>query len=569
MLFEAKKTPTIERRTAPARKPVQIIKLRPYQDAAVQSLRDFFLSGNTGNPLVVMPTGTGKSIVIAEFVRWAVRSYPKTRVVMVTHVKELVAQNAEKLRAIWPSAPLGIYSAGLRSRDVAPITYGSIQTLYNKAHELGHVHLVVVDEAHMIPAKKEAMYQRFFNDLRAINPKLRVVGLTATPFRMDVGSLLDGELFDEIVYDCASREAFVEFVEEGYLCPLFPIRTDQAYDVSSVRITGGEFNARDLQAAVDKESLTEQVLDETMRHASDRRAWLVFCSGIDHAIHVAESLQKRGVSTKAVHSRMKREERDQVLADFKAGRLQAVTNNGILTTGFDYPAIDLILMLRPTRSPGLWVQMLGRGTRSLYAEGFDLSTREGRLAAIEASQKQDCLVLDFAGNTERLGPINDPMLPRGRRKGDKDAKAPVKVCEECRCIVPAATRKCPKCGHEFPQRSRLSIQASRGELIAVDDGQEIPVIDIRAQIHHKTGRPPSLRVIYSTGILEYSEWVCFEHQGYARKQAERWWLEGGGDMPIPSTVEEALARFGEISRPVSIFVRPKGRYFNITRRRFK
>lgn len=121
-----------------------------------------------------------------------------------------------------------------------------------------------------------------------------------------------------------------------------------------------------------------------------------------------------GIPTTCIHSKLTKDERTERLAGLKSGKYRAAVNNNILTTGFDLPSIDLIAVIRPTNSPGLWVQMLGRGTRPVYAPGFDLWSTAGRLAAIEAGSKQDCLVLDFAGNTRRLGPINDPVLPRKR-----------------------------------------------------------------------------------------------------------------------------------------------------------
>jgi DNA repair protein RadD len=224
-------------------------------------------------------------------------------------------------------------------------------------------------------------------------------------------------MFDHIVFDGSSVEYFNWFISEGYLMPLIPKRTKMQLDVSGVGKRGGEYISSELQAAVNKAEANQLALNEALAVAGDRKKWLVFCAGVEHAEDFAELLNQNGVKACAVHSKMGGKERDQAIADFKSGKIMALTNNNVLTTGFDCPDIDLIIMLRPTGSPVLWVQMLGRGTRPVYAPGFDLSDREQRLAAIAASDKQNCLVLDFSGNSRRLGPINDPAVPR--RPGQK------------------------------------------------------------------------------------------------------------------------------------------------------
>jgi DNA repair protein RadD len=173
-----------------------------------------------------------------------------------------------------------------------------------------------------------------------------------------------------------------------------------------------------LQAAVDDADITYRALTEAVQIGQSRRSWTAFASGIDHAIHIAEMLRGTfGIDAAEVHSKMPEKERDRRIEAYKRGELRCIVNKDILTTGFDHPPIDLILMLRPTMSTGLWVQMLGRGTRPYdpavhgYLPGFP-------------TKKYDCCVLDYAGNTRRLGPINDPVIPkpkgqrtRGRRAG--------------------------------------------------------------------------------------------------------------------------------------------------------
>lgn len=559
------------------------MQFRDYQDYAIESIFRYFEEGGEGNPVVAMPTGTGKSVVIGGFIQRAFQRYPGQRVMKLTHVKELIEQNFEKLLAIWPTAPAGIFSAGLGRRDAyCPITYAGIATAIKAVETFGHVDLLLIDECHLVSPKADTMYQAFINGLKKVNPYLKVIGFTATHYRMGQGLLIEeGGLFTDVCVDMTTLEAFNWFLAEGYLCPLVPRPTRTELDVDGVKIQQGEYNLKQLQEAVDRDEVTHAALLEALEMGHDRQHWLVFASGVEHAIHVAAMLESLGVSATCVHSKMSDGERDQRLADYKAGKYRAMVNNGILTTGFDFPAIDLIVMLRPTQSPGLWVQMLGRGTRPLYAPGFDLETTEGRLAAIINSPKRNCLVLDFAGNTRRLGPINDPVIPK--RKGKGGGQAPVRICENCGIYCHASLTHCPECGFEFPRSIKFGFHAGTEALIrsAEEEAPQVELFKVDRvvyNIHRKEGRPPSLKASYYCGLRMFNEWVCFEHEGFARKKARDWWrgrawgpesysadLKLDGEVvhllhseapaaTVPETTSEAFNRISELKTPVAIRV---------------
>lgn len=513
------------------------MKLRPYQEDAIAALYSYF-EENAGNPIVAMPTGTGKSLVIGEFLRSVYTRYPNQRIMMLTHVKELIEQNMKKLLTLWPSAPAGIYSAGLDRRDTgAKITFAGIASVAKRPEEFGHQDLILIDECHLVSQKNNTRYRQFVDALLKVNPHLKVIGFTATPYRLGAGHLTEGGLFTDVCFDLTGREAFNKLIADGYLARLVPKRTATELDVDTVRQQGGEYVLKDLQVAVDQEAVTRAALLEARELAAERKHWLVFATGVEHAEHIAGMLVDMGIAATTVHSKIPGKERDRRIADFKAGRYQAMVNNNVLTTGFDFPSIDCIVMLRPTQSPGLWVQMLGRGTRP--AEG-----------------KENCLVLDFAGNTRRLGPINDPVLPRKRGEGPK-GQAPVRICEECGTYNHASARECEECGAVFPRQVKIKTSASTDELIAGDTPvvESLAVQRVVYRRHEKLGRPPTLRVDYYCGLRRFSEWVCFEHPGFPGKKARDWWRAHTTETsPPPATVEEALSRLKEIETPSHIRV---------------
>lgn len=511
------------------------MKLRPYQEEAVASIYHYF-STESGNPLIALPTGTGKSFVIAEFLRRTFATWPSQRILILTHVKELLQQNLEELLGIWPTAPAGIYSAGLKRRDLAQaIIFCGIASVASKADLFGHVDLVIVDECHLISHKADTMYQRFLMDLQGINSHLKVIGLSATPYRLGLGHLMEGGLFSDVCYDLTGMEDFNKLVRDGWLAPLVTKRTYQGLDITGVHVRGGEFVANELQAAVDIAGVTDAACHEMIHYGKERKHWLVFATGIEHAQHVADCLDYYGIPAKAVHSECRNDERDTMISDFKSGKLRCLVNNNILTTGFNFPGIDLIGFLRPTNSAVLWIQALGRGTRP-------------------CAGKENCLVLDFAGNTRRLGPINDPVLPRRKGEGG-GGQAPVRVCEVCNSYNHAAARVCVECGAEFPREHRLATTAYTEEVMASSEPQiePFPVDKVSYSVHEKPGRPPSLQVSYYCGLRLFREWVCFEHLGYPKKKAHDWWQQRSAEVP-PETVKEAAELADSLPVPKEIKV---------------
>ncbi len=524
---------------------------RDYQVEGNRRLFEYFKTNKTGNPVLALPTGTGKSVNIAMFLEQAFRMYARQKILVVTHVKELIAQNYEEFLGIWPTAPVGIYSAGLGKKNSSQaITFCGIGSIVNNIEEFGKIDLMIIDECHLLSQDDESMYGQVIAKLKALNPLFRVIGLTATPWREGQGMITEDGIFTDICFDMTTMQAFNWFFKKGHLSPLIPKRTKMIMDVSGVHLRGGEFVEKELQLAVDKDEITWAAIQETLQEGHDRNCWLVFATGVKHANKIADMLNYAGISARCVHSntkefKMTSAQRDLNIKDWKEGKYKAIVNNGILTTGVNHKPIDLIVMLRPTGSSKLWVQMLGRGTRP-----YDYLTETKKwLAEAFPYTKINCLVLDFAGNTKRLGPINDPVIPK--KRGAPTGEVPIKECDSCGMYNHISARYCggspfktnEGCGSEFLFKTLIKMNASE-EVLIKDEEIIIKVfaVDyITIARHKKLGKPDSVKISYLCGMKRFDEFVLFEHPGWGQRKAEDWWKKRS-TTPMPTTTDDALDR---------------------------
>jgi DNA repair protein RadD len=529
------------------------LQLRPYQEEAVQGIYDWF-DRERGNPLVVVPTGGGKSLIIAAFVHRVLSSFPDERILVLTHVRELIEQNHKQLLRCWPGAPAGIYSAGLKRREHdARVLFAGIQSVYDKAEKIGWADLVLIDEAHLIGRDSMGRYRQFLDAMQSMNPSLKVIGLTATPFRTGEGSLDKGDdrLFHGIAYTCD----LAKLILDGYLSPVTAKSTATTIDTSGVHIRAGDYVESELAAAAMAGDNVPKACREIVARGADRKAWLVFCCSIEHAVMVAEELRGLGIGCATVFGETPKEERDRTVADFRAGRVRCVVNVNVLTTGFDAPQTDLIALLRPTCSPVLHVQMIGRGLRT--AEG-----------------KANCLVLDFGGNCKRHGPI-DAVKLREPSQSKATGEVLARECPQCESLVAIASRICPDCGYEFPPSEEVGEKhADRPEedveLVAGLFPPRNPIERWRVQLvrfseSNKPGKPATLAVEYLGGVGErVREWVCFEHPAgsFPLRKAHSWWRDRGGRMPPPATIDEARVRIecGELWKVLEVVVDTRGEW---------
>jgi len=509
-----------------------VVTLRPYQERALSALWDYWERGEGLHPLLVLPTGAGKSLVMAEICRRALE-WPGTRICVLAHRAELIAQNAAAIERQTGTAP-GVYSAGLGRREVGhPVTVASIQSIYARAPSLDPFDLVLIDEAHRIPPESTTRYRRFLDETRLQNPDIRYVGLTATPYRMGTGRLDEGAgaLFDATAYEIS----VLELIRAGYLSEVISRGGVATIDTTGVAIRGGEYVAGALERAADIPEVNRAAIAEVVELGQDRRAWLIFATGVGHAYHLALEVKRHGVSCAVVTGETPPKERADIIARFRAGEIRALVSVEVFLEGFDVPGVDLIAMMRPTQSPVLYVQAIGRGLRI-------------------APGKDNCLLLDYAGVVLAHGPI-DQVVIREKGPADPDWVPPARECPDCKRIWAATVKQC-ECGYVWPvaePESKIEAEAYKGAVLSHQQ-ELVPVHGVRlSRWEPKDGRTPTLLVTYRSGLRELREWLCPEHSGFARRRFEErcreWRVEA------PPTIAGALALADRIPVPEAVYVR--------------
>jgi DNA repair protein RadD len=391
------------------------IQLRPHQVAAADAVEAAWRRG-IKRPLIDACVAAGKSLIFAELARREVAR--GGRALIAAHTRELVKQNAGACTAL--GLQTGINAAALNQRTWrAPVISCAIQSVHRYAPQFGPITLLLGDEAHLWPHSEAGMYHQLERGLGDV----RVVGASGTVFRLQGGSLVEGEgaPFDEVVF----RYSILDGIRDGYLCPAFSIGADDKIDTSKLRTRSGEFTAESSDAQMI--AAMDNHIAQIVHHGADRRSWLIFEAGTNSALAMTRRMNEWGIATGVVLGDTGAVEREQTVDAFRAGRLRALVNVNALTTGFDVPGVDLLVMRRPTKSLGLYIQQVGRGLRTIG----------GNIEASIAAGKADCAVLDFAGNIDRHGPL-DFIRP-------KEAKARLVSCEACGTRNSAAAMRCWSC----------------------------------------------------------------------------------------------------------------------------
>lgn len=552
------------------------LRLRDYQQECVDAVLHYFMAGGKGNPLVATPCATGKSLILAGGITQFMRMFPGQRFIVGTHIKELILQDYNKLVQYWPNAPVGIYSAGLKQKDVAhDIIIGGIQSMVKVAHAFGWRDIFWIDEAHLLSPNDASMYQIFIAILKEINPNLKVVGLTASPYRMGQGMLTDSGLFTDICIDLTGLDAFNRFLEEGFLSPIIARPTNIKLDTTGIHINNGDYVQGELERAMDDQHVLEPALKEDVAlflHEK-RRCGLVFLNSNKHVNEAAEILNGFGLPTVPVHNGLKPKERDANIRAWINNEVAFATSQNMLTTGVDCPQLDFISDLAATVSTGRHVQKYGRGTRLF--DWFKLSPEEqAEKPNLYGHTKKNCRGMDHVGNVPRLGPINDPVIPR--RKGDKGGVAPIKICETLKLVAGegcggynhASARYCDECGAEFKIQPKVYGSAGTDEIIRSassvpeSDALQIETFDVINVFYTRQevkGGKAMLKATYQTGLRSFSELLGFEHGSYPGKLARDWWRKRSTLEP-PTTIDEALLLNAALAKPKTIDVHVNLKY---------
>ena len=532
-----------------------MLELRYYQRQAFENFFSYTAENWGKNPIIVLPTAAGKSLLQAHIVR-EILKHDSTRVLNLTHQKELIKQNYIELIDNFNNElflDVGIYSAGLKCRDTQNrVIFGGIQSVYKKAWELGWFDVILIDECHLVSYKSEGMYRSFLAEMKKINKNIVICGLSATEYRMKEGFLTEGEgaLFHDVCHETTIKELMdssdpYNLDNTQYLCKLISKGAANKADLSRVGIRGGEFIAGQMQEAFLFEDLVGKAVTETIEYTHDRKKVLIFTAGIKHCEEVVQRFLEHGLSARSVHSKQSSSINEKNIKEFKEGKFKYLVNVSVLSTGFNEKAIDGIVLLRSTLSPGLYYQLVGRGLR-LHPD------------------KKDCLVLDFGRNIERHGPI-DQISIRTKKGVKRVGGVPQKECPNCRSLMHLSIMQCPDCGYEFPEKDKHDETASEKDIISQrQEPREVEVTDVRYFRHKKAGKADSMKVEYSSGLLEvYSTWVCIEHWpgGRAQREAVKW-LSYVTDLGI-KTVDDALKHCKKFKVPSKIIIDSNGTFDQI------
>lgn len=406
-----------------------MIELREYQKKLIDKTREAFKKG-TKSTLLVSPVGSGKTVMFSYFCQ-QIASKGKN-VLILCHRKELVDQISETLG--WFKVPHGFITADSPYDPMIPVQIASVMTAANRLHLMTAPDVIIIDEAH------HAIKKSSFGTVISAFPKAWLIGVTATACR------LSGEPLGDLFQDLILGPTVSDLIKSKDLCD-YKIFAPPSIDRSKLKTSCGDYNNADLEAAMNKPSITGDAIKEYRKHADGKRA-IVFCVNINHSKDVQKEFLSAGYACESLDGTMPKAVRSQIIENFKTGKTRVLTSCMIVSEGFNLPAIEVAIMLRPTKSLSLFIQQTGRALRQFPG-------------------KEYAIILDHAGNTAYHGLIDDEheWSLTGRRK--KKSGPPVKICDSCYAALSVSVRICPECGKEFTvQASELNLK--EGELVEID-----------------------------------------------------------------------------------------------------
>ena len=408
------------------------ITLRQYQETLIARTRANFIAGKRSQ-LLVLPTGGGKTVCFSYMAARAVEK--NLRVWILAHRVELLDQISRTLRQF--GVAHGMVAPAYVADRRQQVQVASVFALARRLDRYPAPDLIIVDEAH------HAIRGSTWGRVIEANPRAKLLGVTATPVRLSGEGL--GDLFECMVQGPTMRE----LIELGALSP-YRLFAPAGVDLSGVHTRMGDFVRGELEAAVDKPSITGDAVSHYRKLAPGKRA-VAFCVSVSHAVHVAEQFRAAGITAQAIDGGMDRTLRANVLQDFAAGRIRVLASCDLISEGFDVPAIEAAILLRPTQSLSLYLQQVGRALRTFPG-------------------KSEAIILDHAGNVRRHGLPDDErdwsLQGAERKRGAQKSEVPVKTCPSCFAVLPSATPSC-RCGHVFLVKPR-EVEQVEGVLQEID-----------------------------------------------------------------------------------------------------
>ena len=574
------------------------MKLRPYQQDAVDAVIHHFRR-RSEPAVLVLPTGAGKSLVIAELARKA-----KGRVLVLAHVKELVAQNHGKYQALGLQEGLqaDLFSAGLGQKEnLRRVVFGSIQSVARNLPRFSEpVSLVIIDECHRVGEEEDSQYHQLIGHLKSHNPALKILGLTATPYRLGLGYIYNYHYRGMVrtteprfFADCIFELPLRQMIKQGYLTPPRLIDAPAVhYDFSRLLPReNGLFSDADIERELKRQTrVTPHIVRQIIEYAQDRQGVMIFAATVEHAREVTGLLPDG--SAALITGETPLPERDRLINAFKARTLKFLVNVAVLTTGFDAPHVDLIVVLRPTESLSLYQQIIGRGLRL-------------------AEQKQECLILDYAGNAYdlfapeigepkpaadtvpvqvlcpacgfanqfwgRLGTNGEVIEHFGRQchgffedeGGHRefcDYRFRAKICGHCGAANDIAARRCHSCDallHDADDQLKAAL--------ALKDAKVIRCAGMSLQASRKQGREQLLVTYHDEDGAELSERFSFDSAGSLQRLNQqliaRHW-RAPGLQPQLQTLASVLEAEPLLRHPDFVIARKQGHIWRITEKIF-
>lgn len=435
------------------------MKLRFYQEDAAAAVREMFRLVMA--VLLVLSTGAGKTVIFSYIAQKA--ALRGRRVLILAHRDMLLKQASAKLRTY--GVDHGLIMAAYTPSLFKPVQVASVQTLVRRLDKITKgFDLVIIDEAHLSAAPS---YLKVIAHLLELNPNTKILGVTGTAGRLDGKGLGKhvGGLFDDIVVGISFRD----LIAHRFLLRPVVYAPQDRINLDGVHKKGADYDAEELAAVMDKPVITGSAIEHWQRICPGVPA-IAWCANVAHAKHVAEQFNAAGIPARALSGEDDSAERDRALRDLERGVIKVITFAMLLIEGVDCPAIGCVILLRPTLSLVSYLQAIGRGSRPIYADGYDMETIEGRHAAMLAGPKGDKFyVLDHAGLTFKHGFADDERewsldgrVKKKKRKNDDEPAVPLQQCPRC-FVVTAPAPVCPSCGYVYPPRKKETEQVD-GEL---------------------------------------------------------------------------------------------------------